>query len=101
MGFQTCAPSHHPTWWRTALSSPRIRVLDMRASPYDLTALGYSPVRIETPEGRAEYESLQRDFARMAAPLRQRLQAACETIIESWTTHEAMRPRPTCLGAVA
>ena len=67
----------------------RIRVLDMRASPYDLTALGYSPVRIETPEGRAEYESLQRDFARIAAPLRQRLQAACETIIESWTTHEA------------
>jgi hypothetical protein len=67
----------------------RIRVLDMRASPYDLTALGYSPVRIETPEGRAEYESLQRDFARMAAPLRQRLQAACETIIESWATHEA------------
>jgi hypothetical protein len=67
----------------------RIRVLDMRASPYDLTALGYSPVCIETPEGRAEYESLQRDFARMAAPLRQRLQAACETIIESWTTQEA------------
>ena len=67
----------------------RIRVLDMRASPYDLTALGYSPVRTETPEGRAEYESLQRDFARRAAPLRQRLQAACETIIESWATHEA------------
>ena len=68
----------------------RIRVLDMRASPYDLTPL-YSPVRIETPEGRAEFESLQRDFARMAAPLRQRLQAVCETIIESWTTLEANR----------
>jgi hypothetical protein len=61
----------------------RIRVLDMRASPYDLTGLGYLPVCIETPEGRAEYESLQRDFARMAAPLRQRLQAACAIIIES------------------
>jgi hypothetical protein len=66
-----------------------IRVLDMRASPYDLTALGYSPICIETPEGRAEYESLQRDFARIAAPLRQRLQALCKTIIESWTTLEA------------
>ena len=62
----------------------RIRALDMRASPYDLTALGYSPICIETPEGRAEYESLQRDSARMAAPLRRRLQAVCETIIESW-----------------
>ncbi|HEX5533128.1 MAG TPA: 3-methyladenine DNA glycosylase, partial [Actinomycetales bacterium] len=32
-----------------------VRVLDMRASPYDLTALGFTPVPIETPEGRAEY----------------------------------------------
>ncbi len=31
------------------------RELDMRASPYDLTALGFQPVRIETPSGRAEY----------------------------------------------
>jgi hypothetical protein len=69
----------------------RIRVLDMRASPYDLTAMGYPPVCVETPEGRAEYESLQRDFARMAAPLRQRLQAVCETIIENWTIREADR----------
>ena len=27
----------------------------------------------------------------MAAPLRQRLQAVCETIIESWTIREAER----------
>src|SRR5262249_43221603 len=31
-----------------------IRALDMRASPYDLPGLGYPPVRVETPEGRAE-----------------------------------------------
>jgi hypothetical protein len=30
-----------------------VRELDMRASPYDLADLGYPPVRIETPEGRA------------------------------------------------
>ena len=36
----------------------RVRALDMRASPYDFTSLGYMPVRIETPEGRAEYRSL-------------------------------------------
>jgi hypothetical protein len=47
-----------------------IRALDMRASPYDLADLGYPPVRIETPDGRAEYAAAQRDFARRAAPLR-------------------------------
>jgi hypothetical protein len=52
-----------------------IRVLDMQASPYDLTALGYEPVRIETPEGRAEYAARQRAFAERAAPLRASLLA--------------------------
>jgi hypothetical protein len=78
----------------------RIRKLDMRASPYDLTRLGYPPICIETPEGRAEYESLQRDFAGIAAPLRQRLQAVCETIIEGWTTLEADRPDFNLPGVV-
>jgi hypothetical protein len=50
-----------------------IREVDMRASPYDLAALGYPPIRIETPEGRAEYERRQRDFAERSQPLRQRL----------------------------
>jgi hypothetical protein len=48
-----------------------IRVLDMRASPYDLTALGYSPVRIETAAGKQEYAAAQRAFAERARPLRQ------------------------------
>jgi hypothetical protein len=59
-----------------------VRALDMRASPYDFTALGYAPVRIERPEGRAEYEELQREFALRAAPLRKRLVALCEQIVE-------------------
>jgi hypothetical protein len=50
-----------------------VRELDMRASPYDLTALGYRPVRIETPDGRTEYARAQAGFARRAAPLRTRL----------------------------
>jgi len=50
-----------------------IRVLDMRASPYDLTALGYQPVLVETPTGRAEYVRGQRGFATRGAGLRQRL----------------------------
>jgi hypothetical protein len=52
-----------------------IRTLDMRASPYDLSALGYPPVLVETPQGRAEYAVAQRRFAETAAPLRARLLA--------------------------
>jgi hypothetical protein len=50
-----------------------IRALDMRASPYDLSGLGYPPVAVETPEGRAEYAAAQRGFADRGAPLRARL----------------------------
>ena len=47
-----------------------IRVLDMRASPYDLADLGFEPVRIETAEGKQEYAAAQRTFAERGAPLR-------------------------------
>ncbi|GAB3821058.1 hypothetical protein GCM10028820_28490 [Tessaracoccus terricola] len=50
-----------------------IREVDMRASAYDLSDWGYQPVRVETPEGRAEYAALQRTFAERAAPIRQQL----------------------------
>ncbi|HZX03679.1 3-methyladenine DNA glycosylase, partial [Kribbella sp.] len=55
-----------------------IRTLHMRASPYDLAALGYSPVRIETPDGKAEYTAAQRTFADRARPLRRQLVALCD-----------------------
>jgi hypothetical protein len=51
------------------------RELDMRAAPYDLVPLGYAPIRVETPEGRAEYARQQRDLAATAASLRERLLA--------------------------
>ncbi len=57
-----------------------IRELDMRASPYDLADLGYSPVRIETSEGKAEYVAAQRAFADRAGALRSRLVQE----IDSW-----------------
>ena len=50
-----------------------IRVLDMRAAPYDLTDLGFEPLRIETPEGKQEYAAAQRDFAERGQDLRGRL----------------------------
>jgi hypothetical protein len=58
-----------------------VRELDMRASPYDLADLGYPPVRIETPEGRAEYAAAQRGFAERGQTLRQRLITVCETAL--------------------
>ena len=58
-----------------------IRELDMRASPYDLSALGYTAVPLETPEGRAEYERGQRSFAQRAEPLRARILALCEDLL--------------------
>ncbi len=50
-----------------------IRELDMRASPYDLSDLGYRPVAIETPAGKAQYVAGQRRFAQAAQVLRGRL----------------------------
>ena len=58
-----------------------VREVDMRASPYDLAALGYPAIAIETPAGRAEYESKQREFARRAEPLRARLIGLCDRLL--------------------
>lgn len=58
------------------------RDLDMRASPYDLAALGYDPVRIETPEGREIYENEQRKLAEKATPIRLRLKAAAQAVCQ-------------------
>ncbi len=49
------------------------REIDMRASPYDLSALGFDPIPLELEIGRREYESLQRDIASVADPIRSRL----------------------------
>ncbi len=58
-----------------------IREFDMRASPYDLSELGYEPVRIESDQGRAAYVSGQREYAARAATLRGRLLDALEPLV--------------------
>ena len=58
-----------------------IREVDMRASPYDLRALGFEPIAIETPAGRAEYEHAQRTFTARGEPLRERLIALCDRLL--------------------
>jgi hypothetical protein len=58
-----------------------LRRLDMRASPYDVARLGLEPIPVETPEGRASYVGLQREYAARAAQLRGRLVDACTTLL--------------------
>ncbi len=57
------------------------REQDMRAAPYDLSSLGYEPVKIETAEGKAAYVDAQRDVASRAGVLRRRLIHACNTLL--------------------
>ena len=49
------------------------RELDIRAAPYDLRDWGFDPIRIETPEGKAEYVRQQREISARADVLRGRL----------------------------
>jgi len=58
-----------------------IRLLDMQASPYELSSLGERAVAIETREGKAEYVARQRDFAERAAALRRRLIHVCDNVV--------------------
>jgi len=59
------------------------RELDMRASPYDLTEFEFEPIAIETGDGRAQYVRLQREIARLAEPVRERVLEAYQ-LIRRW-----------------
>lgn len=56
------------------------RRVDMRASPYDLRAHSLEPIRIETPEGRRQYQAAQQTIMDAAAPVRRRLIEALEAL---------------------
>lgn len=56
------------------------REMDMRASPYDVSSLGFRNIPIETPEGRAAYETEQREIASRAAPVREALISLCDSL---------------------
>ena len=56
----------------------------MRASPYDLSKYtDYPPIKIETAAGRAEYEREQRLIAQKTGPLRERLKARMQAVLDS------------------
>lgn len=57
------------------------RIVDMRASPYDLSRYGYEPIKVEESTGRAEYVREQTLVAQRAAPLRKALLEQCEQLL--------------------
>jgi hypothetical protein len=66
-----------------------VRILDMRAAPYDLTGTTldptgepWTPIRIETRTGKHEYADHQRRFAERATATRARLVTECERLLE-------------------
>lgn len=61
------------------------RWIDMRASPYDLSAFQKPPIRIETSEGRKEYQAHQEQLAKRAIPIRKQLIQDLEAIHSSMT----------------
>lgn len=60
------------------------RVLDMCASPYDLTDYGFDPIPIETESGREQYRREQQRLSQIAAPIRQHLVEACESMLATY-----------------
>lgn len=68
------------------------RELDMRASPYDLTELGYEPIPVERHEGKAQYVAGQQAIAAAAAVLRARLLAVLDAL--PVTVPAGVEPRP-------
>lgn len=61
----------------------QLRDLDMRASPYDLSAWNVVPIKIETPDGRKAYETEQRRLAALASDLRKKLIQAIRRVISA------------------
>ncbi len=71
-----------PSWSPTASSWPATSGSSTCARRRTTCpALGYEPVRIETPEGKREYAAAQRGFAERGAPLRARLVEECARLL--------------------
>jgi len=63
------------------------RTLDMRASPYDLTDLGYQPIAVETAAGRRTYVAEQRSLADRGAMLRAEISDVLDRALTPGSDH--------------
>jgi len=70
----------------------KCREIDMRAAPYDLSAYGhYPPIKIETPEGRQEYEKHQKELTEQGRPIRQKIIDTIDYILSENQTNDGSR----------
>lgn len=69
-----------------------LRELDMRASPYDLTAYGYDAIPIESESGRAAYVKSQQQLATQSAQLRDELISILRKLLSSLGTQNRLAP---------
>ena len=67
--------------WKCFEFALTARQLDMQASPYDCTTLGFGPIKVETSAGKLEYERQQRSLSEAAKPLRAELIMRLENIL--------------------
>lgn len=58
-----------------------LRLLDMQASPYDVSQFGLPAVKVETTEGRNEYRKEQERLAEASGPIRAALIEACARLL--------------------
>ena len=69
-----------------------IRAVDMRASPYDFSELGYPPIPIETPAGKSSYVAEQRRFAERGQELRGRLRTELDAAFPNSSLGDSFGP---------
>lgn len=62
------------------------RLVDMKASPYDLRERGLEPIKIETEEGRREYIQKQRAIFEKSQPIRNQLLKEYRHLLSAVTT---------------
>jgi hypothetical protein len=67
--------------WQCFEFAMTARQLDMQASPYDCRSLGFEPVKVETSEGKLEYECRQRKLGEAASSLRDALIEQLERVL--------------------
>lgn len=59
------------------------RIMDMKASPYDLRERGLDPIKIETEAGREEYMQRQQAIFERSQPIRQQLISEYQGILQA------------------
>ncbi|MGZ0655003.1 3-methyladenine DNA glycosylase [Coraliomargarita sp. W4R53] len=67
--------------WNCFTFAVSARQLDMQASPYDCSSLGFEPVKVETAAGKLAYERRQRELSEAAQPLRDELIARLQQVL--------------------